>query len=427
LRNSPGYESRPPGNRNRDAEHHPKYLIHLDIVVNGHVDDSDVIGALFGQLEGLIGPELELRELQRTGKIGRIKVHLKNEGAKTRGVIQVGCSLDKARTAIIAAAMESVDRVGPYTAKVKLRKITDEREEKRRFIAKRAVEILKDWRSQAAESSKDLLDKILREASREEVIFYGPERLPAGPGVDESDELIVVEGRADVVNMLRYGWTNVISVGGAVERVPDTVVKLISQKDAIAFVDGDRGGEMVLRALLEQTDVDYVARAPLGKGVQDLTAKEIRKALESAVPASEERERLGIPRPETRAAPAHPAAEPPRAAQGTSAGARAGEAAAGEPWEKRIPRELREVVREAISSGKAILLSEDLAKVGEVRVSDLHEQLGSVNGVKYLVYDGNVTQRIVDKAHLSGIRVIVGRRAYELSRIPVGLKVYTLE
>ncbi len=427
MRNSPGFESRPPGNRNRDAEHHPKYLIHLDIVVNGHVDDSDVIGALFGQLEGLIGPELELRELQRTGKIGRIKVHLKNEGAKTRGVIQVGCSLDKARTAIIAAAMESVDRVGPYTAKVKLRKITDEREEKRRFIAKRAVEILKEWRSQAAESSKDLLDKILREASREEVVFYGPERLPAGPGVDESEELIVVEGRADVVNMLRYGWTNVISVGGAVERVPDTVVKLIAQKDAIAFVDGDRGGEMVLRALLEQTDVDYVARAPPGKGVQDLTAKEIRKALESAVPASEERERMGIPKPVSRPPPPQAPAEIQQPQAGSAVTKHAGPPPVEELWEKRIPKEFRDWVKEAISSGRAILLSEDMKKVKEVRVSDLHEQLDSVDGAKYLVYDGNVTQRIVDKAHLSGIRVIVGRRTYELSRIPVGLKVYTLE
>ena len=421
MRNSPGWEAKS-HNRNRDAEHHPKYLIHLDIVVNGHVDDSDVIGALFGQLEGLIGPELELRELQRTGKIGRIQVHLRNEGGKTRGLIQVGCSLDKARTAIIAAAMESVDRVGPYTAKVKLRKITDQREEKRRFIAKRAVEILREWRSQAAESSKDMLDRILREASREEVILYGPEKLPAGPGVDESEELIVVEGRADVVNMLRYGWTNVISVGGAVERVPDTVIKLISQKEAIAFVDGDRGGEMVLRALLEQTDVDYVARAPPGKGVQDLTAKEIRKALESAVSAEEERQRMGIKKVAVEVRHA-----PPVLGEAVESAAVRRAVPEGQEWEQRIPTNLREWVKEAISSGKAILLSEDLTKIKEVRVSDLHDELSSTQGARYLVYDGNVTQRIVDKAHLAGIKVVVGRRTYDLSRIPVGVKVFTLE
>ena len=46
-----------------------KYIIHANIDIEGVVDRPDVIGAIFGQTEGLLGADLELRELQKSGRI----------------------------------------------------------------------------------------------------------------------------------------------------------------------------------------------------------------------------------------------------------------------------------------------------------------------------------------------------------------------
>ncbi|RLG49058.1 MAG: DNA primase [Thermoproteota archaeon] len=377
-------------------------------MVSGHVDASDVIGAIFGQLEGLLGPELELKDLQKSGKISRINVRLWPDGERMRGIIQLHSGLDKIRTALIAAALETVDKVGPYSASVSIKRISDEREEKRKRIAKRAVQLLREWRSRSAEEFRGLVDRVMQEIAKEEVSYYGPDRLPAAPGVDKAEEIIVVEGRADVINMMRYGWNNVISIGGAVEKIPRTLVKLIAEREATAFVDGDRGGELVLRALLEQTDVDYVAVAPPGKSVQDLTAKEIRKALSSAEPADEVRARLGIP---VRRKP--------------SRGEKPQQEAA--PIPSRIPKGLRELYEESRRAGVAILADEDLRPLARIPVSDLYEELDRVSGARVLVYSGNLTQRIVDKAFRVGLRILVADRMYEVARIPAGLRIFTLE
>ncbi len=399
----------------KDLNSQEKYTIHLEIVVNGHVDHSDVIGALFGQMEGLLGPELELKELQKTGKVGRIHVKMKTEGEKMRGTITVSSSLDRARTALLAAALETVDKVGPYNASVTLKKIVDERDEKRRKIAKRAVQIIKQWRAESAESYRELIDLVIKESAEEEIILYGPERLPASPGIGEAESVIVVEGRADVVNMMRYGWNNVISIGGAVEKVPETVVRLIGEREATAFVDGDRGGELVLRALLEQTDVDFVARAPPGKTVQDLTAKEIRKALAAAEPAEEVRRRMGIKGPSP--APAAEAAPRTRSAEPEVRDRRLA----------RLPPGMRELYRKAEEEGVAILADEEMTPLASFPLSDLYDSMDKVEGAAYLVYAGNLTQRIVDKAFKSGLRAIAARKLFDVTRVPAGVKVYTAE
>ena len=53
-----------------------KYLIHIKFVIAGTAEKSDIIGAIFGQTEGLLGDSMDLRELQKTSRIGRILVKL---------------------------------------------------------------------------------------------------------------------------------------------------------------------------------------------------------------------------------------------------------------------------------------------------------------------------------------------------------------
>ena len=259
-----------------------KYTIYSSIEIEGVVDKPDVIGAIFGQTEGLLGEELDLRELQKSGRIGRIQVDLESKSGKSFGEVVIPSSLDRVETAIVAAAVETIDKVGPCTAKVAVKKIEDVREEKRRKIIDRARDILVHWETEGAFEIKELSDEIMKSVRVHEISKYGHDNLPAGPDIDKSDTVILTEGRADVVNMLKHGYKNVVGMEGA--SVPDSVKDLAKKKTVIAFVDGDRGGELILRELLQIADIDYVARAPQGKEVEDLTGKELAKCLRSKIP-----------------------------------------------------------------------------------------------------------------------------------------------
>ncbi len=381
-----------------------KYLATFSIDVRGVVEPSDVIGAIFGQVEGLLGPELELRELQQSGKVGRIVVKLRRKDNHSVGVIELRSNLDRIRTALLVAAIETVDKVGPYQASISLQRIVDERESDRERIRRRAIDILRHWGARAEESYRNLIDQVVKETATMRLTYYGPEKLPCGVGVRDSGEIIVVEGRADVNNLLRYGFDNVIAIGGAVEKIPRSLVDLISKKESIAFVDGDRGGEMILRSLLEQTDIDYVARAPKGKGVENLTAKEIRKALSSAIPAEEARNLLGLKQVKEKE---EPKKIEPRISK----------------ISERIPRPLVQFFNEVTNKREAVLLDEDLKVIAKVPINSLYETLDDYEGVRYVVYSGIITQRIIEKAFAAGVKMIVGGSTHNITKIPAGIKV----
>lgn len=254
-----------------------KYIIHAFITIEGVVDRPDVIGAVFGQTEGLLGGDLELRELQRNGRIGRIEVDLETKVGKTSGTIIIPSSLDKAETAIIAAALETIQRIGPCVANVKSNKIEDIRISKRTQVIERAKELLKSLTNEVLPDSKEIADEVSQSVLMMDIIEYGKDRLPAGPTIDDVDDIILVEGRADVLNLLKNGFKNTIALNGT--SVPQTIIELCKKKETTVFVDGDRGGQLILKELMDTTEIDYIARAPDGKEVEELTKKEIHISL----------------------------------------------------------------------------------------------------------------------------------------------------
>jgi len=259
-----------------------KYLIQIHLETEGVVEKPDVVGAIFGQTEGLLGEDLDLRDLQRTGRVGRIDVQILSRRGETTGEIFIASSLDRAETAILAASLETIDRVGPCVARVRVECIEDIRVAKRKKIIERAKELLLDAFEEETIDSQDLLDEVRESIRIEKIRLLGEERIPAGPNVEESDLIIIVEGRADVLNLLRYGIKNSVAVEGT--NVPDIIVSLCEKKTATVFLDGDRGGELILRELLQIADIDFVAYPPRGKSVEDLSRKEIVKALRNKVP-----------------------------------------------------------------------------------------------------------------------------------------------
>ncbi|MEK6899561.1 MAG: DNA primase DnaG, partial [Nanoarchaeota archaeon] len=269
-----------------------KYIIHSTIFIDGVVDKPDVIGAIFGQTEGLLGNELELRELQRSGKIGRIEVNVNISSGKTKGEIIIPSSLDKTETAIIAAALEIIQRIGPCNAKIEVQKIEDIRISKRQFVIERAKALLKELTQETLPDSQELSDEVAQSVRMMEVSEYGPEKLAAGPAIEESDEVIVVEGRADVLNLLKHGFKNAIAMNGS--SCPQTIKDLSRRKSITVFVDGDRGGDLNIRELLSVADIDFVSKAPDGKEVEELAKKEIHKALRGRITAEQAKLDLGI-------------------------------------------------------------------------------------------------------------------------------------
>jgi len=260
-----------------------KYTIFAKFTAEGPVEKPDVIGAVFGQTEGLLGEDLELRELQKNGKIGRIEVDITLKDSKAEGMIQIPTSIDKTETAIIASAIETIDRIGPCSAKVEIEKIDDVRGSKREYVLARAKALLEKM-SVEAPDSREMQSAVSSSARTGRIMEYGEEKLPAGPDMD-NPEIIVVEGRADVVNLLNYNIKNVIAMNGA--SLPKTITELGKTKEITLFVDGDRGGELITKDALANATISFVAQAPPGKEVEELVGKEIQIALRSRMPASD--------------------------------------------------------------------------------------------------------------------------------------------
>ncbi len=360
-----------------------KYIVEAKIEVDGIVDRNDIIGAIFGQTEGLFSSEFDLRELQKAGRIGRIEVSTTTHGDKTSGKITVPSALDKYATALIAAMIENVDRVGPYPAKIKVEKIEDVRAEKRKKIIERARAILYEWEKSKIPEDDELLRELEESIVKARVIEYGPDKLVAGPDAESSDELIIVEGRADVINLLKHGYRNVVAVEGV--KIPKSIQTLAAKKKkVIAFLDGDRGGDMILNELIRMdVKIDYVARAPYGKEVEELTGREIMDALQRATPMQEILKSLKV-KPKTTV-----------------------------EEEIELPSEIREYAKEVEGKLLAILLDNELRELAKIPVSELAQKLEEhKDEVKYVVFDGIITQRLVDilsdtgkDVYLIGVRV----------------------
>jgi DNA primase len=269
-----------------------KYMIKSKITADGIVEKPDVVGAIFGQTEGLLGEDLDLRDLQKSGRIGRIEVEIVSKGGKSEGIIYIASSLDQVETVILASALETVDRVGPCKAGIRVLGIEDVRVIKREKVVERAKELLNDLIAQSKGTSTDLTQSIRQSIQVEEITSYGKDRCPAGPGVKDAESIIIVEGRSDVLNLLRAGIKNAIAVEGT--NVPKTVQELSRERVAIAFVDGDRGGELILKELFQTAEIDFVARAPRAHEVEELTSKQIVKCLRNKVPGDQYMEMNGL-------------------------------------------------------------------------------------------------------------------------------------
>ena len=375
-----------------------KYLIHAQINANGIVEKPDVVGAIFGQTEGLLSNDLDLRELQKTGRIGRIKVNINSRGGRSKGEIIIPSSLDRVETAILAASLETINRVGPCEAYIQVSKVEDVRAVKRRKVVDRAKELYKGMMEEVTPESLKMIEEVKEAMRIHEITEFGDERLPAGPNVSSSDAILVVEGRADVLNLLRYGVKNAIAVEGV--SVPKSVAELTKNKTVTAFVDGDRGGELILKELLQVGEVDYITRAPRGKEVEDLEKEEVMVALRDKIPVEQMYQDLGVKVEKI-------------------------EEKEKENGEDKI-KLLRSVLKELEGTGNAEIFDDALNILKEVKVENLYDELKNIENHTYaVVFDGVISQRLIDIAKEKGLKNIVAVKISDVVKKPNSIKILT--
>ena len=489
-----------------------KYMIKAKLTADGIVEKPDVVGAIFGQTEGLLGDELDLRDLQKSGRIGRIEVDVVSKGGRSEGIVYVSSSLDQVETAILASALETIDRVGPCKAGIRVLGIEDVRVTKREQVVERAKELLNDLIKQGKGKSADLTESIRQSIQVEEITTFGKDRCPAGPNVKDSESIIIVEGRSDVLNLLRAGIKNAIAVEGT--NIPETVQELSREKVSTAFVDGDRGGELILRELFQVAEIDFVARAPRAHEVEELSAKQLTKCLRNKVPGDQYMEMNGLMTsengddPEERPAREHredrrerrrdredredrssrdhkgrelrdrkkdrfnsdaadkyrkkddeeesegsdDSSEEPvverelRRTRAPKEEAPAEEPADEEVTEKKSPgrkkkdaarqtktlspeqQTYRDMLLDMASTHNAKILNSDGAVINEVAVKNLVDTLKeNSDGVTTIVFDGVISQRILDISDEKQISTVVGTRKGNITKMPAGITIWTKE
>ncbi|MFB6125524.1 MAG: DNA primase DnaG [Halanaeroarchaeum sp.] len=403
-----------------------KYLIHADFVADGVVERSDVVGAVFGQTEGLLGDDLDIRDLQQSSKLGRIDVAVEHEHGQSVGDITIASSLDRVETATLAAALEAIERIGPSHASIEVEHIEDVRAAKRREIVDRATELLATAFDEGAMDSEAILDEVRERVRVGDITDY--EGFPAGPNVESSDAIIVVEGRADVLTLLKYGVKNAVAVEGT--NVPDAVASLTQEKTVTAFLDGDRGGDLIRRELAQVGDVDYIAVAPEGKSVEDLTRAAVDRALRNKVPAS----RWHEPDDQAPATDGSTAPSPPIATDdGGAVAETVAEVDAGaetletDPDDPATPS-LADHVAAVVGADVARLLDDDLTVITEVAVEAAFDALLECEPVPTcVVLDGPVDQRFVDVAAQRGVGSVIGTERGSFVKQPASVQVRTAD
>jgi len=413
-----------------------KYLIRAKIIADGIVEKPDVVGAIFGQTEGLIGDELDLRDLQKSGRVGRIEVEMTSHKGKSEGEITMPSSLDQVETAILASGLETIERVGPCNAKITTINVEDVRASKKNKIIERAKELLLNMMEASKASSIDLTETVRQAVQTEEIVTYGESKCPAGPNVDSSDSIIIVEGRSDILNLLKHGIKNAIAVEGT--NIPKTVQDLSHERIVTAFLDGDRGGDLILRELLQVAEVDFITRAPKGLEVEELTQKQMTKSLRNKIPTEQYVEMYGLTDvykpPEDggfkddkqqdrgydksgmgRKKP--PITTPPK----------------DKPRDMRDKKEVKlspehtrykEVLSSLSGSQKAKLLNNRGDVIREVAVRDLAETLKKApREATSVVFDGIITQRLLDNLTGTSIKTIVGVKLGNISKQPAAIEI----
>ena len=372
------------------SEKKAKYMIHATIKADGTIQRKDVVGAIFGQTEGLLGEELQLRKLQRTGRIGHVDVDLKSNKGKVSGEILLPSSLDQVSTAVVGAALETIERIGPCKATIKVARIENIHSVKRDTVIDRAKDLLLGIVNDGSNDSKSILDEV------RSVLTLGTETniagMTCGPNAADSEALIIVEGRNDVRNLLKFGIKNAIATMGA--NVKDELVELAKKKTNVtAFCDGDRGGKLLLMELSGALgkSLTHVALAPESREVEHLEGKVVTKCLNQ-----KETSTKAISRIKAQLEADDNGSKPSKSSSSNGS--------------VSVPDNIREwsVHMGDLKKNHALLILEDGSPSDPVGASKLAEFAEDVEGAQCLIVNSKISARMIEIAEVGAIPNVLG-------------------
>jgi len=405
-----------------------KYHVKLKFDVDGLVEKADIIGAIFGQTEGLLGPEMNLNELQKVSKVGRIEVNVDSKSNSARGDALIPMSTDISTAALIAAAIESIDKVGPFQAKFSLIGIDDIRAIKKKIIVDRAKKIVQEWATKTISEGEEMLKDVYDASKPGKLTTFGKAQLACGVGVYDSDWIILVEGRADVINLLRAGYDNAIAIEGA--KIDETILKLTQGKRIIAFIDGDRAGDLILKELQGLVKIDKIYRAPAGREVEECTPLEISDILKDVEEYIKNIHSIKfnpdnqikinnnihnsvnqnqINHVDTKYLTNNQQDKVNMEISNTKKTTTINE-------EDEVISTIKQVFPEINETLEAMIFDKSLKTILKVPVSDIVKKVFDIKGGKLLVMDGIITQRLVEAANKAGIQFIIGHRTSSLKK-----------
>ena len=405
-----------------------KYHVKLKFDVDGLVEKADIIGAIFGQTEGLLGPEMNLNELQKVSKVGRIEVNVDSKSNSARGDALIPMSTDISTAALIAAAIESIDKVGPFQAKFSLIGIDDIRAIKKKIIVDRAKKIVQEWATKTISEGEEMLKDVYDASKPGKLTTFGKAQLACGVGVYDSDWIILVEGRADVINLLRAGYDNAIAIEGA--KIDETILKLTQGKRIIAFIDGDRAGDLILKELQGLVKIDKIYRAPSGREVEECTPLEISDILKDVEEYIKNIHSIKfnpdnqikinnnihnsvnqnqINHVDTKYLTNNQQDKVNMEISNTKKTTTINE-------EDEVISTIKQVFPEINETLEAMIFDKSLKTILKVPVSDIVKKVFDIKGGKLLVIDGIITQRLVEAANKAGIQFIIGHRTSSLKK-----------
>jgi len=357
-----------------------KYMIRVSVKLDGQARRKDIIGAIFGQTEGLMPDALDLRKLQRSGRIGHIDVNLDDNRGKVSGVIEIPSSLENVESAIIGAALETIERIGPAASKLKVLEITNIRSSKRNLMVDRAKDLLLDIVRQRDTDATGLIDEVRSVLTTSEVTTYKDTGMTCGPNVEDSDALIIVEGRNDVMNLASCGIKNVIAVMGA--GVDESLTGLVESKSMVkAFLDGDRGGRMIALELsgVLGKKLTHIAFAPEGREVEHLEKKLIGKHLGQAEPTSKVIARI-------------------EASEGEITSSKDVEVSDEiKEWAENMPGK----------ANQAVFILEDGSATEPIAAKDIVAKAEEIEGVQAVIIKSKGTETLMERVSESGIEVVI--------------------
>ncbi len=421
-----------------------KYHVKLKFEVDGLVEKADIIGAIFGQTEGLLGPEMNLNELQKVSKVGRIEVNVDSKSNSARGDALIPMSTDISTAALIAAAIESIDKVGPFQAKFSLIGIDDIRAIKKKIIVDRAKKIVQEWATKTISEGEEMLKDVYDASKPGRLTTFGKAQLACGVGVYDSDWIILVEGRADVINLLRAGYDNAIAIEGA--KIDETILKLTQGKRIIAFIDGDRAGDLILKELQGLVKIDKVYRAPTGREVEECTPLEISEILKDV---QEYIKNINIYKPNTdsQIQTRNSLQQPQNQSQVNtdkddvnkqqskglidsnnnidSNYPSIGKNLSSMEEDEEIISTIKQIFPQINETLEAIIFDKSLKSMIKVPVSDIVKKISDAHGGKLLILDGIITQRLVEAANKAGIQYIIGHRTSSLKKPITNIQIQT--